>query len=68
MSALMIRCPATGQSIATGIETDENSLSKIPDDVLAQTRCPVCGIEHAWCMREAFLADAPKNPRPEEAA
>src|SRR2546430_2287795 len=42
LSVLMIRCPNTGRLISTGIETDEHSFGRIPD-VLAHTRCPVCG-------------------------
>jgi len=58
MNVLMIRCPNTGRSVSTGIETDEHSFSRIPD-VLAHTRCPVCGLDHAWWKREAWLADSP---------
>jgi hypothetical protein len=57
VASLMIMCPNTGQPISTGIETDEYSLSQIAD-VLARTRCPVCGLEHAWWKREAWLAAA----------
>jgi hypothetical protein len=58
MASLMIMCPNTGQPISTGIETDEYSLRQIAD-VLTRTRCPVCGLEHAWWKREAWLANAP---------
>jgi hypothetical protein len=58
MGALMITCPNTGQPIPTAIDTDEHSLRKIPD-VLTRTRCPCCGLDHAWWTREAWLANAP---------
>lgn len=58
MSALMIRCPQTGQLIFTGIETDQISLNKTPD-VPMHARCPACGREHMWWKREAWLEDAP---------
>ena len=58
VSALMIRCPQTGLSIFTGIETDQISLDKTPD-VPKHTRCPVCGREHLWWKREAWFQDAP---------
>jgi hypothetical protein len=54
MGALMIRCPNTGQSISTGIETDEYSLKQIAD-VPAHTLCPFCGLDHIWWKREAWL-------------
>jgi hypothetical protein len=57
MSALMILCPKSGQPIPTGIETDELSFQQIPD-VLSRARCPVCGLDHAWWKREAWLANS----------
>ena len=59
MSALLITCPHTGQPISTGIETDEYSLRQIAD-VPARTHCPVCGLDHTWWKREAWLADRPE--------
>ena len=58
MGALMITCPNTGQPISTGIETDEYSLLQIAD-VPARTRCPLCGLDHIWWKREAWLANRP---------
>jgi hypothetical protein len=58
MSALMIRCPETGASIFTGIETDQESLDQTPD-VPTHTDCPACGGEHVWWKREAWFVDAP---------
>jgi hypothetical protein len=61
MGALMIMCPNTGQPISTGIETDEYSLKQI-DDVPTRTRCPLCGLDHTWWKREAWLADQRAQP------
>jgi hypothetical protein len=58
VGALMIMCPNTGQPISTGIETDEYSLKQIAD-VPTRTRCALCGLDHTWWKREAWLADAP---------
>lgn len=57
MGAIMIKCPTTGQSIATGIETDPNSFRQIPD-VLSRSRCPICGLEHDWSKREAWIGES----------
>jgi hypothetical protein len=54
MSAIMVKCPNTGQFISTGIETDQQSFRSLPD-VPAHSRCPLCGLEHVWWKREAFL-------------
>ncbi len=62
MASLMIKCPQTGASVFTGIETDQASLDKTPD-VPTHTRCPVCGREHMWWKRETWLADAPPSAR-----
>jgi hypothetical protein len=56
VSALMIKCPQTGQEIFTGIVIDQISLSKRPD-VPMHTRCPACGREHMWWKHEAWLKD-----------
>ena len=64
MGVLMITCPNTGQPISTGIETDEYSLLQIAD-VPARTRCPLCGLDHIWWKREAWLANRPEQPLPQ---
>jgi hypothetical protein len=58
MSVLMIRCPQTGESIFTGIETDQVSINRAPD-VPVHTRCPACGREHMWWKRDSWLQEAP---------
>ena len=57
MSAVMITCPKTERAISTGIETDEYSFEQIAD-VLCSAQCPLCGLDHTWWKREAWLADA----------
>ena len=56
VSILMVRCPNTGQEIATGFEADARSFRQLPS-VLAHSRCPACGLEHPWWKREAWLED-----------
>jgi hypothetical protein len=56
MGVVTIRCPITGQDVATGIETDEASFNQIPD-VLTRSRCPLCGLDHSWWKREARLRE-----------
>jgi hypothetical protein len=63
MTALMIRCPQTGRTIYTGIETDQVSLDKAPD-VPMHTRCPECGREHMWWKREAWFQNGPVEGEP----
>jgi hypothetical protein len=61
MGAVMIRCPNTGQAVSTEIETEASVFSRLPD-VAARMRCPVCGEEHVWSAKEAWLDDAPLVP------
>jgi hypothetical protein len=44
MSSLMIRCPKTGLDVGTGVDTDLDSLGKLPD-TFYYTPCPqlLCG-------------------------
>jgi hypothetical protein len=60
----MIKCPNTGEPICTGIETDALTWSVLPD-VLSYAHCRLCGLEHAWWKRDAWLAD---SERPKTAA
>lgn len=55
MGVVMITCPDTGRPVPTGIETDPASFAKLPD-ALSRTKCPLCGGEHVWWTREAWLA------------
>jgi hypothetical protein len=60
MRKIMIKCPNTGEFISTGIETDLQNFRALPD-VLAHSRCPLCGLEHAWWRREALLEGMEKE-------
>lgn len=54
-----IKCPHTDKSISTGIETDAESFTSLPD-TLSHVKCTECGLEHAWWTREAWLDDPGK--------
>ena len=63
LGTVTIKCPSTGDQVSTGIETDRASFDLLPD-VLSHSRCPVCGLEHAWWTREAMLAEPEAFPSP----
>ena len=61
MGAVMIRYPNTGRAVSTQIETEASEFRRLPL-VRLRTICPICGQEHVWTRREAWLADAPSLP------
>ncbi len=59
MSAVMIRCPSTGRSVSTAIETEPSVFRQLPD-VEARMHCPVCGQDHVWTTSAAWLSGGPR--------
>jgi endogenous inhibitor of DNA gyrase (YacG/DUF329 family) len=49
MTFLMVKCPSSGQIVATGIETD--GIDRLPK-VGTRMPCPLCGQEHFWTSRD----------------
>jgi len=60
-SVITIRCPHTGLDISTGTEIDIRGFNQLPD-VLSHTLCPLCGLQHRWWKREAWLSDLSAQP------
>ena len=68
MSSVMIRCPATGRPVSTGVETEPVVFRGLPK-VAGRMHCPACGQEHVWSVGTAWLAGEPlPAPVPEEPA
>jgi len=67
MSAVLIRCPNTGEPVPTGIETEPTVFRKLPK-VSSKMRCPACGEEHVWSVKSAWLSGNPWLVRKFEAA
>ena len=63
MSMIMIRCPNTGREAPTGIETDPASYRALPNKEMV-LKCPVCGQDHTWTLREAWLSGAERSLPP----
>jgi hypothetical protein len=61
-SVVMVRCPATGRELSTGVEMDAAIFGRLPD-IRSRMRCPVCSRDHDWLTREAWLGNpAPSGP------
>src|SRR6476661_6538261 len=61
-SVVMVRCPATGRELSTGVEMDAATFERLPD-IRSRMNCPVCSLDHDWSTREAWLGNpAPSAP------
>ena len=56
MAMVVIRCPATGHQVFTGIETSAASVNLIPP-INTRMSCPRCGDTHVWSILDAELVD-----------
>jgi hypothetical protein len=56
MSMLMIKCPATGRPVPTGIEIEPDTLAQLPD-IGSGLTCPACGHHHIWQKNDAWIGD-----------
>lgn len=65
MGTVMIRCPATGRAISTGIVADRAKFACSPV-FFADTYCPACDATHGWFAREAWVEE--RGDRVAEAA
>ena len=54
MAMVVIRCPATGRQVFTGIETSAASVNLIPP-INSRLTCPSCGATHVWSILDAEL-------------
>lgn len=62
VSVLMVRCPNTGRELSTGIEMDAATFDQLPD-IRSHLKCPACGLDHLWSVREAWHGNpAPSAP------
>jgi hypothetical protein len=59
MGRVMIRCPATGRTISTGIEADGNTFACSPV-FIADTYCALCDTQHRWFARDAWVEERPE--------
>jgi hypothetical protein len=63
VAIIMIRCPATGRGVSTGIEVV--STDQLPV-VTAEMVCPACGSVHEWTKNTAWLANGGDQYRGEQ--
>ena len=66
MGSVVIRCPATGRAIPTGIEADRLKFACSPV-FFADAYCPMCNANHRWFARDAWVEE-PNSETVAEAA
>jgi hypothetical protein len=54
---LWIRCPVCAANVSTGVEIYPAALAQLPEQIDG-FRCNVCGQQHRWQRRNAWLVDA----------
>lgn len=56
MGAVMMRCPATGEAIPTGLSSDAETFARSPV-FFADAHCPLCNTTHRWFARDAWVEE-----------
>ena len=56
MGILMIKCPATGRDIATGIDADRRSFARTAV-LFSRAYCPFCRSNHEWFAKQAWVRE-----------
>ena len=57
MERLFFLCPVTRRLVDVGIGTEIGTLLRIKSETV-RARCPACGQQHEWKVREAELPQA----------
>ena len=57
MARVMIKCPKTGESVPTGVETEQEYFESLATTMSSSVlvACPSCGEQHSWSKSVAFL-------------
>ena len=57
MGIVMITCPETRRSIATGMQADRATFHSTPV-FFSRTLCPLCRLTHEWFAKDAWVCDS----------
>ena len=57
MGLVMVRCPATGRVIATGMEMEGSRFRRMPV-FFGRSYCPACRVEHEWFAGHAWVEES----------
>ena len=56
MGDVVIKCPATGRTIATGLTSDREQFECSPV-FFADAYCSICNANHRWFARDAWIEE-----------
>jgi hypothetical protein len=56
MGSIMIKCPATGTPLSTGLTAERASFGRTPV-FFSRTFCPYCRETHEWFAAEAWVQE-----------
>jgi hypothetical protein len=63
MGRLIVRCPATGWGISSGVETDSRSFELTPA-FTGTIHCPICRVDHQWSKADAWVCEIESAAQP----
>jgi hypothetical protein len=64
MPDIMIRCPALGTTVSTGLSTEAIIFASLPANLAVPLQCPACGRVHKWNRGDAWVSgQSPKRTR-----
>lgn len=58
MADICIKCPATGETVATGMTIEPDEFERTDDLGMNTFQCPACEETHTWNKRDAFLRES----------
>ncbi len=65
MYNIMVKCPATGKDVSTGIATTEDTFDHLPYHI-SSMNCPHCGVRHSWTQQDAWLEGRKSGQNPSD--
>ena len=58
MADIVIKCPATGETVATGLTMEADEFDRTDDIGMHTFQCPACDEAHTWNKRDAYLRNS----------
>jgi hypothetical protein len=66
MGIVMVKCPATGRAIPTGLQAERSDFETAPV-FFSRVFCPICNTRHEWFAKDAWVREFGRRLRPPRA-